>query len=422
LILLADEEIQLELELIESQKSRLNELRQKVAETEKKWLSIVLSSEAVAKELNHEFQRLKTEQVTSIDEVLLPHQEDRFSELKVRFLIRRNGLAQTIFRPEYFDARKMDRRQIKSLGEELGKKKTEFIEQCQRLYADSIDSLVEVLNEKQQREIALINGKFVPVDSFDLELLSYYLRHGLDEPSSDVKSSDDIFESLENRPFFDISPSGRFREHKQRKQLSQPPSSFYYFELLSNENVQQALELAERQDISIKHTISKTKEKVNLAERELFKKTDRASFRDEFLARKTSIYDDAKRSFVSILNKQQREALVKVAEKIEIARTGLLYALLHGRLGQKIEISSEQSKNLRDIAEVILKKIEELSLEIEDVVFDEVKEHLSVDQIQKLNSLVGEKLAHCPPNIGLLIRQLPDSKKKSPRVRPQPND
>ncbi len=97
--------------------------------------------------------------------------------------------------------------------------------------------------------------------------------------------------------------------------------------------------------------------------------------------------------FIGILSRQQIQHLNQyysqsAATSLE-AKTGPVFDILHGKLGDEFDMSDREKERFRKTVKIVTQKIERATIEIESKLLERIFVHLDPDQKSRLDELLG---------------------------------
>ena len=160
--LLSNPSVQKDLELVEDQLDRIRQVNNDFSKQIKDKMGLFKGGDGFtmdkAKDISEVIQNLKQEQQEEINNILLPHQQDRLKQVALQMQMKGMGTASTLTR-KLAEKLGLSEEQI----EELKKKNKELQEEIKRktaeLKAKANDSLLEVLTSEQREMLEDMTGK-----------------------------------------------------------------------------------------------------------------------------------------------------------------------------------------------------------------------------------------------------------------------
>ncbi|MBM4003077.1 MAG: hypothetical protein FJ295_07270 [Planctomycetes bacterium] len=168
--MLAMDQFQSELELVDRQKEQIAQLRQDLNERRRKVMGDMKNIEPrkVASQFRELESTLQLETKTRLAEILLPHQVDRLKQLRVQMQVRNRGLS-ALTGPDLSDALGLSDDQKSKLAEKQAEAQKQLREKIEELRKQLQQEVIqEVLTPVQRDKLSKLTGsefKLKPVEA-----------------------------------------------------------------------------------------------------------------------------------------------------------------------------------------------------------------------------------------------------------------
>ncbi len=424
---LRNELIRRELELDGHQSDRIKrlvmEFDQRQADIHAKRSLIFRSTSFISQdEINRLSRELNQRVVHELDAILLPHQRERFQQLRYRFWIRRIGLFAALVRgpfSRYLQLTDQQKQQLRQQAINLRKSADDEVLRLKRLIRQQLTS---PLTAKQREQLVRLTSDLKFHDHLFVGIISAQLH---EQPDAWVSDESDLeFRPLAISGKYRIGPDGLFfrivsRRGEAGKQAFAEIRKAIFSELLT---------ILNDDDVATRLALSEEQKQLYL----LLRKSHR-TFQEELLSQINQDLRDhsganvkqiqqrmrskqtkiAERQIIAIkqsLLPFQRELLDQVVQNIELVRAGLAFALTSGALSQKIGVTDAQGDQLRQRAVKLRGTIAERTGELETDIESKLTGVLTDEQQDRLAQLIGPRIRKIPANLDLLIQKLDPGK------------
>lgn len=370
--LLREREIQLELELSNSQ---ITDLEQVIEQAYEKYHSVfMLSEEQRPQARNSLFDDTKAQ----VDEILLPAQAERFEEIQRRLDLRARGLIPFLRNNVSALQLDLDEPTWARVEEVLKRYREEDLSQLQKLCRDLESELLHPLSSSQlkalKKQFVVNEEEPINPDVF-LAQLVYAL-----EMKEDFTNLDNTLREL--TPFFATAPRFQYRSFSGG-QFSAPANSpeLYWYGKFSG--------------LDLSRLAISSEARTELHQSYQYHINPHAA--------QTSLQDWAKH-FLDPIGSEDREAFLAHFLQESFYRFGVTALLLHGPLGADLEIQPIQKKEIKDRLEAAITKLQVRFQDMERELLSDIYQALGKENSRKLQQALGPPMKHINPAFTLLLQ------------------
>jgi len=345
-----------------------------------------------------------------LESVFLPHQRKRMGQILQQFELSRIGVYESISYGNIGRLLKLPKSKLTKFKEESVGQFDKWNVELRKLKTDFFDQLTAPLDREQKKTVEYLFGEgiyntplFITVARAD----NGFYKNLKAYEDADLSASLERYRPLLLRNEFDIDVTGQVRpvtvtiKNPERKiyvtllQILNSPKAIGYF-ALDGTQVQGIGELVEEWNVA------KNRWTVDYGK---FDGTD-----DQYKAKWKKIFSELREEHVQrvgdLLNNEQFEKLFDVGLKKELRCLGLQYSLTKGKVGQKLALSADDSTLIANTASELAESIRAslINMEIDWIALFE--NNLAPPELEKFNSLIGEKLDLHQGNIELHMLML----------------
>jgi hypothetical protein len=397
------------LDLTGEQVESLKRLERRLAAIDRRWEElqwIALRGEpderraAAVKEISDEREALQRD----INDVLLPAQQSRLVQLQARKAILESGIEDALV-GDLTVRLNLDESSLESVRGKLGELRTYLDTTRNEQQEILVTEIVRLLSRKQREALAAHVGDVQRYLAPSFELMVWQSRQ---ERVKDVERKSSIEELLESPEWFRMDLSGALyaADHKGRDRF--PPFSRLCYEraygdleIVKPQIMDTASPSAEslRQEALLRGKLEEWKQQVLAGQLPIEKFTELAQSGTKDLSRWRV------EELVGAFLAHQRTELDRVVLRRSIGVRGLHSCLVDGTLGNVLELTGNQKKQIADLASTRAGELEKTARMLETKIWDELEKAMGDESAAKLNELIGpmsSNLAGCPD---LLLRR-----------------
>jgi len=346
------------------------------------------------KMMHQEMTESTEESVADISNILNTAQRKRLGQLRIRYLIRKFGLVKVLSHPVMSGHLKLKQKDLPGLKLHVQKTRKEVDKKFSQNFRAAVGNFLKPLDKDSQEDIFSKWPFLKKPTGPDCDRLRVQLTFC--EPFKEFKHYKNSIEKITRFPSYFVNASGQIIvQHPKNDQpdyIFKINQSFRKVDLMVSD-LPEALNISEKQkkqfgELEVYfHTnvVLNPSERKGLTSSQYFKK----------------LYREIEERIDIILTPPQKKRWGRLFDESLTLKLGPAYDLLHGGLGEALELTDSKKKELRKSIKDALKEFEMDLIKTEAFWIKSATSVLSKRQKQKLFLLIGPMPEHSPPVVGI---------------------
>ncbi len=346
-----------------------------------------------------------------LSDVLLPHQLRRLSQIQLRCRLRRRGFCRELYVGELGSKLGVDFATKNRIDAKAHEVAVELSEKSLKRRKEIIDELVKVLSDEQLADFKREMGEFFYGSEGNIELLCHQLGY----ERKPERRQHDPYCGFRATPVFEIHVDGTLRPLPRPKRHRRKKLVEIVLPLLEHDVLKEALAIDDEQQQALDALLDYRKARLDELSEEVVRKVigttgeviaDRETqerLRQKLKREQETLWNVVDSKFREVLRPDQFVRLQACSRQLDVARNGIVAALVDGPMGEVLKITDDQKSALLKRARELRAKLVRETAQWQREAMDELLHELDEDRRRQLKELLGPPLSNAPGHITLMI-------------------